>query len=258
MDWIRLQIDGFTLVGFFASSFLIALFLGPSAKMSIRTHRLQYGACFVAEAALLLCALYLGDWERLDTDVSTKALLAAAMGVQNAASSVWSGGAGRTTHFTGFLADIALTAAFSVRLRRKESGNWWRLTFMPSGWLCFVLGGVCGGVAVVNMGNSALWLSIGFCALAAVWCVTHTFLYQLLGLYTSDTAVTPAGEPDAHTGDVSPSAPVALLEMPTANKPTGDTDDASSAAVLSSAVPVADTSATVALIAEDDEERHFT
>lgn len=210
-DALRLGLDFATLLPFVAASFLVCAVLGPRAVRNLHDYRRLYAAFFVLEAVCILIALYegsnVGEWHDMRVDATaayvSKAMLASSMGIQNAITSVYSGGPGRSTHFTGshdvvrcicwdaaraqghltrsticmrdlgFVADITMTLGFSAHMRSKNTANWFRLSFMPSGLLMFMFGACCASPTVASIGVNALYVPIAVSFLAAAYCLVH-------------------------------------------------------------------------------------
>ncbi len=84
----------------------------------------------------------------------SKVFIAASMGLQNGLTSVWSAGAGRSTHLTGFLVDVSIVLAMFASA--CFTADLWRLKFVAPIFLCFMFGAFLGGLAFKDLGREAL------------------------------------------------------------------------------------------------------
>ena len=141
----------------FAEHALVVLcffFLGCMVSgMIIRQRTLQlgphYGAALACESGLLFAATY---FLRHDSNLGDY-LAAMACGLQNAMATTYSGAVIRTTHITGMVTDLGISAGLVLRRERVD----WRRTglhlLLVGG---FIVGGVLGAVAYLSLGFDAL------------------------------------------------------------------------------------------------------
>jgi uncharacterized membrane protein YoaK (UPF0700 family) len=138
-NWLQLTVDLATLFAFWFGCALSAAIVGPDGKYKLNW---RFSVAFYCEAiALGTVALY-APFDQ--PAYVAKALIAFSMGVQNGITSVWSGGLGRSTHLTGFLADTAIIAAFwAVSMMKSDM---WKMYFMVPFLATFCFGAFLGGL----------------------------------------------------------------------------------------------------------------
>lgn len=116
-EWTALSVAFVVWLAYMLGGVVGAGVLGPGSKLSLHRHRYAYTACFIVEIACLLLARYaFGDapWRRtaveaaLHADFAPKFFVTFAMGLHNSMTTVYSGGPGRSGHFTGYTTDISI------------------------------------------------------------------------------------------------------------------------------------------------------
>lgn len=203
-DWWSIAVSFTSWSGFFIGGVVASCILGPGSKLSLYRHRYAYMACFVLEIVLFVLARYAGGDEQwlpassasasVNPDFGSKFCISFAMGVHNVMTTVYSGGPGRSSHFTGYTTDISIVLVtllttkcllltdwfqgFSLRARRKDQANWWRIRFFPPSLIMFVLGGVCGGATVKFHKSNAIFVPIIFAFLGATSCVLQGYVHR--------------------------------------------------------------------------------
>ena len=133
------------LLGFVGGAMLSGLFIHHRALELSR----PYGRIVTAIGALLLAS-----WAVIDVDVTVAIGLAAiACGFQNALATHHRGVILRTTHVTGLLTDLGVTAGMALRKRHVAAWAW----VAPLGLtIAFFLGAVAGAVAALTVGRHAI------------------------------------------------------------------------------------------------------
>ncbi len=147
---------------------LVAFMLGAVCSSVMltfaRAHNMhsQFALPLLLEAMLLLCFGSLGGtMARLDSTLvsMTVLLLCFMMGLQNAVTTVLSGGDARTTHVTGTMTDIGIELGHLIARAGghaaavpPDSGRLRRLSHLL---LCYFVGGIAGGLGFANLGYAA-------------------------------------------------------------------------------------------------------
>jgi uncharacterized membrane protein YoaK (UPF0700 family) len=130
------------------------------------------GFCMLLEALALFIGWYLaprpvGGW-----------FLSYSMGIQNAISSNFSGGALRTSHVSGTVLDAGLALGQCIRLRNMT--HFWKVKVHVPNWACFWLGSLA-GTAVYNIHDKdAYLLSFLFALIVGIWTIFHNSLDRWL------------------------------------------------------------------------------
>lgn len=89
-----------------------------------------------------------------------------ACGLQNAMSTLYSGGIIRTTHMTGISTDIGIISGQYVSGRKQDA---WKFPVFGTLFLGYMTGAFFGALLYFNMGANSLLLPSIWCAVLAVW-----------------------------------------------------------------------------------------
>jgi uncharacterized membrane protein YoaK (UPF0700 family) len=130
----------------------------------------RYSAALIAEASMLLIAMYL----LMQGNSSGHFFASAACGLQNAMTSSYSGAVVRTTHITGLFTDIGTMLGTMLR---GETADRRRLTLYLILICGFILGGVAGSLLFFRIAFLSLMLPATMAALLAV---AHFFYWRRL------------------------------------------------------------------------------
>ena len=138
----------------------------------------RHAAVLVTEAALLLLAA-IGVEETViqakfaaigvEQTVVQAGLAAAALGLQNGASSSFGGMAIRTTHFTGTITDLGLMLGRS----RQHGIDKWKTAVLTTTLLLFLAGGAAGVMTGSRFGGYALIIPAAVCGAVVAASLLH-------------------------------------------------------------------------------------
>ena len=158
-------------------------FLGGATSAGLLMRPLQrrgwtfvYAPPMGLELVLLFISMFLADWAIEDRSWKpyAVALLAFAMGVQNATVTMASGAIVRTTHLTGIFTDIGLNIA---RVVSGVEGQERRKALRTLGLHAAISAGFIGGAAL----GTVAWVPFGFYTISfAMMAVTAAMIYDLL------------------------------------------------------------------------------
>jgi uncharacterized membrane protein YoaK (UPF0700 family) len=169
----QVKIDIWCLISYCTGVFLSALIIGPRGKLKLSW---RYSLPFLIEASCL-CMVASGG-EFLEGLYTAKGLVAFAMGVQNGVSCGWSGGVGRTTHITGFVADISMVMGYMFySLALADS---WRLSMFIPFYFSFMFGAFLGGATFAEWGISALYVPAIFSYVIAAFLLARELYYYYI------------------------------------------------------------------------------
>lgn len=167
-QWRAVRMVALWLCLFLAGAFVSAAYIrrsGPNRPYA-------YSVPIFAIISVLLFVALFGknyDGSLIKTEYFAGSLLFA-MGMQNALVSMISGSVVRTTHLTGMFTDLGID--FSAMLFRSGETNEQlrsRIVLRLSIILCFLAGGLTGGVLFVRYSYTAFYVPVGILALALVY-----------------------------------------------------------------------------------------
>jgi len=162
---LQFTVDIATICSFFGGCLICSIIVGPNAKYNLNW---RYSIGFLLEGiALTLVAVQCSFSQPA---YLAKSLVALAMGLQNGLTSIWSGGMGRSTHLTGFVADSAIILGFwTVALVKSD---FWKLKFMVPLFFSFMFGAFLGGHG---------WLALGRHVFLVPACISYAAVVFVLG-----------------------------------------------------------------------------
>jgi len=171
----QVEIDVWSLISYCSGVFLSGLIIGPRGKLKMSW---RYVIPFMIEAT---CLMIVGAEPSFSFPAFTaKGLVAFAMGIQNGVTCGWSGGVGRSTHITGFLADITMVMAYMFY--SLALADTWRLSMFIPFYFSFMIGAFFGGLVYKHVGRSAFFVPASFCYfVAAILIYREVYLYRRRG-----------------------------------------------------------------------------
>jgi len=174
--WNRQQVDiaVWSLLTYCSGVFLSGLIVGPRGKLKVSW---RYSLPFMIEGICLAIVAIEPDYTF--PAFSAKGLVAFAMGIQNGVTCGWSGGVGRSTHITGFLADITMVMAYMFY--SLALADTWRLSMFIPFYFSFMFGAFLGGLTYHNLSvpRHAFLVPSIFCFIIATFIIAReVFMYK--------------------------------------------------------------------------------
>jgi len=173
---VQVEIDLWCLLAYCSGVFISGLIVGPRGKLKLSW---RYMIPFLIEAICL--TIVASEPEFVFPAYSAKGLVAFAMGIQNGVTCGWSGGVGRSTHITGFLADITMVMAYMFY--SLTLADTWRLSMFIPFYFSFMFGAFLGGLTYYNLTISrhAFYVPASFCFFVAAFILAREIFYYRKG-----------------------------------------------------------------------------
>jgi len=218
-NWLQLTVDIATISSFTGGCLISAMLVGPSGKYKLSW---RYSVGFILEGtALLTVALALPFSQPA---YLAKSLVAFSMGIQNGMTSVWSGGLGRSTHLTGFLADTAIITGFWLVAFVKS--DFWKFKFMIPLFFCFMFGAFLGGLGFKSLGQHVFVVPAVISFLTAIIILTKVyFISKSTQLVNNNTSNSKEIASVSNKEGAEAASVIAALATTTTFYPTAFTND---------------------------------
>jgi len=204
-DTAKVSIDLWTLLAYCSGVFISGLIVGPRGKLKLN---IRYTVPFLIEAICLTIVASAPDFAF--PAYSAKGLISFAMGIQNGVTCGWSGGVGRSTHITGFLADITMVMAYMFY--SLTLADTWRLSMFIPFYFSFMFGAFLGGLTWYNLTISrhAFYVPAAFCYFIAAFIILREIFVYKKGYHIFEE------DKPNNNNNKNPDGSVDLAVMPTA------------------------------------------